>query len=197
MLSQILCNGVTHVKDEMKVWRLFVKHIVGDHWLAFGLCANKCYNGDFMFKKKKKRETDWNLELNRSQGNVSVMCLHSSSSFSRLSVSTCQPPQTRLRVWRALVFDLWRVEGPLWRDPLQCNGLTAPVVTPPARALCCQESHVHVHVTEPLGRVGHRSINCRLMTFSGTRSVRVMGFTETPSGSGFTSNSIRILARAR
>ena len=38
----------------------------------------------------------------------------------------------------------------------------------------------------------HRSTNWRLMTFSGTRSVRVMGFTETPSGSGFTSNSMRI-----
>lgn len=93
-------------------------------------------------------------------------------------------------------FGLCRVEG--WRSALTaCYRLTARVITLPASALYCEETHVLVHVTDQLRRVGHRSINWRLMTFSGTRSVLVMGFTEIPFGSGFTSNSMRIWCEQR
>ena len=91
-------------------------------------------------------------------------------------------------------FGLCRVEG--WRSALTaCNRLTARVITPPASALYCEETHVLV--TDQLRRVGHRSINWRLMTFLGTRSILVIGFTEFPSGSGFTSNSMRIWCEQR
>lgn len=76
-----------------------------------------------------------------------------------------------------------------WSDPLSAHvrflGLLHPLACSTAERL------VLPFVSEEI-RAGHRSVNCRLMTFSGTSSVRVMGFTEIPSGSGLMSNSMRI-----
>lgn len=76
-----------------------------------------------------------------------------------------------------------------WSDPLPTHVRFLGWLHP----LACSttERLVLPFVSEEI-RAGHRSVNCRLMTFSGTSSVRVMGFTEIPSGSGLMSNSIRI-----
>lgn len=121
----------------------------------------------------------------------------SSAPHAFLSESTYGPAHTQLLFGRPLVFAVLKVEGPL-RHEAPCTAGSRFL-----RKRCLPSSprhrgtHVHIHVTDQLGRLGHRSINWRLMTFSGTSRVRVIGFTETPSGSGFTSNSMRILARAR